>query len=214
MFHPNYSHIFVEMYSYFIIYKPYKMLSQFVRIPKKRVLADLNFTFPEGTNALGRLDENSEGLLILSNEKQLVNLLLKPENLHKRVYWVQVHGKVTIETLQKLEAGISIRMHKEDYVTKPCTAKIIETPPNLPLRGHAVRDDITTTWVELTLTEGKFHHLVKILFRMKNPKFFFVQWKRLVNTGYFSKSSVLLKYLLMVYFFRPQTNGDNEYRTI
>ena len=150
------------MHRYFIIYKPYKMLSQFVRIPKKRVLADLDYVFPEGTNALGRLDENSEGLLVLSTEKGLTSLLLHPENLHKRVYWVQVHGKVSMETLQKLEAGISIRMHKEDYVTKPCTAKIIETPPNLPLRGHPVRDDITTTWIELVLTEGKFHQVRKM----------------------------------------------------
>ena len=150
------------MFSYFIIYKPYKMLSQFVRIPKKRVLADLDFTFPEGTNALGRLDENSEGLLILSTEKQLVNLLLKPENLHKRVYWVQVHGKIKNEELKIIKEGVGIRMHKEDYITKPCTAKIIDTPPNLALRGHAVRDDIATTWVELILTEGKFHQVRKM----------------------------------------------------
>src|SRR5438094_7124318 len=110
------------MFRYFIIYKPYKMLSQFVRIPKKKCLADLNFNFPGGTNALGRLDENSEGLLILSNDKQLTNLLLKPENLHKRVYWVQVHGKVTREELKLLEGGVSIRLNPLDYITKPCKA--------------------------------------------------------------------------------------------
>ena len=138
------------------------MLSQFVRMPKKKVLADLNFVFPEGTNALGRLDENSEGLLILSNHKQLTKQLLHPENLHRRVYWVQVHGQVLPETLVLLEKGISIRMHKEDYVTKPCKARIMEKPANLALRGHPVRDDITTTWVELILTEGKFHQIRKM----------------------------------------------------
>jgi 23S rRNA pseudouridine2457 synthase len=150
------------MFSYFIIYKPYKMLSQFVRIPKKKVLADLIYNFPEGTNALGRLDENSEGLLILSTDKQLTNLLLQPQNQHHRVYWVQVHGKVNAETLQKLENGISIRMHGDDYTTKPCKAIIIETPKNLPYRAHPVRDDIATTWIELTLTEGKFHQVRKM----------------------------------------------------
>lgn len=153
------------------------MLSQFVRIPKKKGLADLAYVFPEGTNALGRLDENSEGLLILSNEKQLVNLLLKPENIHRRIYWVQVHGKVSEDTLQKIEAGISIRMHKEDYITKPCTAKIIETPANLPPRGHPVRDDITTTWMELGLTEGKFHQVRKMTAAVGH------QTMRLIRTG-------------------------------
>ena len=138
------------------------MLSQFVRIPKKKVLGDLNYNFPEGTNALGRLDENSEGLLILSTDKQLTGLLLKPENMHQRVYWVQVHGKVKQETLELLEAGISIRMHGEDYFTKPCKARVIETPNNLALRGHPVSDDKITTWLELILIEGKFHQIRKM----------------------------------------------------
>lgn len=138
------------------------MLSQFVRIRKKNVLGDLDYNFPEGTNALGRLDENSEGLLILSTDKQLTGLLLKPENLHERVYWVQVHGVVKDETLKVLEAGISIRMHKEDYNTKPCKARIIDTPSNLAERGHAVSEHKTTTWIELILIEGKFHQIRKM----------------------------------------------------
>jgi len=150
------------MFSYFIIYKPYKMLSQFVRMPKKRCLADLDFNFPEGTNALGRLDENSEGLLILSNDKQLTQLLLKPENLHERVYWVQVLGKVTREELKILEGGVKIRLNPHDYLTKPCIAKIIEAPGNLALRGHPVKPELPTTWIELTLTEGKFHQIRKM----------------------------------------------------
>ncbi len=150
------------MFSYFIIYKPYKMLSQFVRIPKKRVLLDLNFEFPLGTNAIGRLDENSEGLLVLTNDKQLTQLLLKPENLHTRVYCVQVLGKVTEEELKILEAGVKIRLNPLDYFTKPCKAKIIEAPSNLAPRGHPVKPELPTTWIELTLTEGKFHQIRKM----------------------------------------------------
>lgn len=150
------------MFSYFIIYKPYKMLSQFVRIPKKRVLGDLDFNFPEGTNALGRLDENSEGLLILTNDKQLTQLLLKPENLHERVYWVQVHGKVTEEELKILEAGVKIRLNPNDYQTKPCKARIIEPPQNLAQRGHPIKPELANTWIELILTEGKFHQVRKM----------------------------------------------------
>ena len=147
------------MLSYFIIYK---MLSQFVRIPKKRCLADLDYDFPEGTNALGRLDENSEGLLILSNDKQLTHLLLKPENLHERVYWVQVLGKVTEEEIKTLEAGVKIRLNPLDYITKPCKARVIEAPQNLALRGHPVKSELPTTWIELTLIEGKFHQIRKM----------------------------------------------------
>jgi 23S rRNA pseudouridine2457 synthase len=138
------------------------MLSQFVKIPKKRGLSDLDFNFPEGTNALGRLDENSEGLLILSTDKQLTNLLLKPENLHKRVYWVQVHGKVTEEELKTLEGGVKIRLNPNDYFTKPCKARIIEPPVNLADRGHPVKPELPTTWIELVLTEGKFHQVRKM----------------------------------------------------
>ena len=151
------------MERYFVIYKPYKMLSQFVRMPKKRCLADLDFDFPEGTNALGRLDENSEGLLILSNDKKLNQLLLKPENLHERVYWVQVQFRIKNEELRMLEDGVRIRLGKEDYVTKPCKARIMEAPANLPIRERRpVKTELETEWLELTLTEGKFHQVRKM----------------------------------------------------
>ncbi|MGZ3864828.1 MAG: pseudouridine synthase [Bacteroidia bacterium] len=150
------------MFSYFIIYKPYKMLSQFVRVKKKKCLADLNYNFPAGTNALGRLDDNSEGLLILSNDKQLNHKLLNPENAHKRIYWVQVHKKVTEEELETLEAGVKIRLNPDDYITRPCKAQIIKSPVNLAYRNHPVSEDLPTEWLELTLTEGKFHQVRKM----------------------------------------------------
>ena len=150
------------MFRYFIIYKPYKMLSQFVRIPKKRVLGDLVFDFPEGTNAIGRLDENSEGLLVLTNDKQLTQLLLKPENLHERVYWVQVHGKVTDEEIKTLETGVTIRLNPNDYQTKPCKARIIDAPNDLAPRGHPIKPELPSTWIELILIEGKFHQIRKM----------------------------------------------------
>lgn len=146
-----------------MIYKPYKMLSQFVRMPKKRCLADLPYEFPQGVNALGRLDENSEGLLILSNDKKLNLLLLKPGNEHKRVYWVQVQYKVTPADLKTLEEGMMIRLDSGDYRTKPCTARVIEAPVSLPGRERRpVRTDLETAWIELTLTEGKFHQVRKM----------------------------------------------------
>jgi len=151
------------MERYFIIYKPYKMLSQFVRMPKKRCLADINYPFPEGTNALGRLDENSEGLLILSTDKKITPLLLNPENEHDRVYWVQVQFRIKNEELRILEAGMKIRLEKSDYITKPCKARVIEPPKDLPIRERrAVKTELETEWLELTLTEGKFHQVRKM----------------------------------------------------
>lgn len=157
-------HIFLlTVERYFVIYKPYRMLSQFVRIPRKRCLADLDFLFPEGTYALGRLDENSEGLLILSTDKKLNQLLLKPENLHERVYWVQVQFRMQDPELRMLEEGIDIKLEGQTYRTKPCQARVMQPPAVLPARERRpVREDLETEWIELTLTEGKFHQVRKM----------------------------------------------------
>ncbi len=150
------------MFSYYQIYKPYKMLSQFVPINKKRTLSDLNFSFSEGTNALGRLDDNSEGLLLLTNDKKVNRLLMNPENKHQRVYWVQVHGDVQQSALDQLEKGVDIILEKSIYRTLPCEAKIIDTPQYLPPRAHPVGTHFKTTWLELKLIEGKFHQIRKM----------------------------------------------------
>ena len=143
-------------FSYYQIYKPYKMLSQFVPIPKKRTLSDLEFSFVEGTNALGRLDDNSEGLLLLTNDKKVNRLLMNPENKHQRVYWVQVHGEVNQGALDHLSSGVDIKLEKSIYRTLPCEAKIIASPSCLPQRAHPVGTHFKTTWLELKLIEGKY----------------------------------------------------------
>lgn len=147
---------------YWMVYKPYKMLSQFAAIKKKRTLADLPFNFPEGTHAVGRLDDNTEGLLILTNDKSITAKLMHPDQAHERKYWVQVHGKVGEETLIKLENGIDIILEGQIYHTLPCKAKIIETPSHIPPRAHPVGTHFATTWIELILTEGKFHQIRKM----------------------------------------------------
>jgi 23S rRNA pseudouridine2457 synthase len=149
-------------FNYYQIYKPYKMLSQFVQIPKKRTLSNLDFIFADGTNALGRLDDNSEGLLLLTNDKKVNRLLMNPENKHERVYWVQVHGEVKQNTLEQLENGVDINLDKTIYKTLPCEAKIIDTPALLPARKHPVGTHFKTTWLELKLIEGKFHQIRKM----------------------------------------------------
>ncbi|MCX6296100.1 MAG: pseudouridine synthase [Bacteroidetes bacterium] len=149
--------------NYYIIYKPYKTISQFTSdIKKKKCLGDLGFTFPKDVYSLGRLDENSEGLLILSNDKKLNHKLLNPEFEHKRVYLVQLQGIITNEALKQLESGVTIALDTAPYLTKPCKAKQVKKPESLAPREHPIKETLPTSWIELTLTEGKFHQVRKM----------------------------------------------------
>ncbi|MDP2387266.1 MAG: pseudouridine synthase [Bacteroidota bacterium] len=150
------------MFHYYGIFKPYKMLSQFVPIKKKRTLSNLEYAFPDGTHALGRLDDNTEGLLLLTTDKSVTKLLMHPSQKHKRVYWVQVHGTVSGDTLEMLQKGVIIRLEHKDYITLPCEARFLAPPENLPPRAHPVSPQLATTWLELTLYEGKFHQIRKM----------------------------------------------------
>ena len=148
--------------NYYIIYKPYKMISQFTSSHKKKCLDQLNFQFQKDVYPVGRLDENSEGLLILTNDKSLNHRLLKPEFEHKRVYLVQLQGMITAEAIKQIENGITIALDAGPYLTKPCKVKQVKKPENLPPRGHPISDRLPTSWIELTLTEGKYHQVRKM----------------------------------------------------
>jgi 23S rRNA pseudouridine2457 synthase len=87
---------------------------------------------------------------------------MNPENKHKRVYWVQVHGDVNQDALNKLENGVCIVLEKSIYQTLPCEAKIIEPPTIIPPRAHPVGTHFKTTWLELKLIEGKYHQIRKM----------------------------------------------------
>ncbi len=153
-------------------------MSQFISPHKKRLLGELNFSFPEGTSAVGRLDDNSEGLLILTTDKSLSHELLLPQKQHKRTYVVQVEKNMTQEKLEQLINGVPIVTPREGlYLTKPCTVCIIPKPSWLPKRGHEFREDLPQTWIELVLTEGKFHQVRKMTAAIGHPT------KRLIRTG-------------------------------
>lgn len=148
--------------NYYIIYKPYKMISQFTSSHKKKCLDLLEFNFPKDVYPVGRLDENSEGLLILTNDKSLNHKLLKPEFEHKRVYLVQLQGIITLEAIKQIENGITIALDAGPYLTKPCKIKQVKKPEKLPPRGHPISDRLPTSWIELILTEGKYHQVRKM----------------------------------------------------
>lgn len=149
---------------YFMINKPRKMVSQFVSPHKVNLLGDLNFDFPEGIHAVGRLDNDSEGLLILTNNKKVTRLLFSGPEQHERVYLVQINNELSTENLEKLRSGVSIRIEGGDYYETPaCEVKVIENPldiyPHLedssPFGKH--------TWILITLYEGKYRQVRKMV---------------------------------------------------
>lgn len=143
---------------YFLVYKPYGMLSQFSQeTPEQRTLADLDFTFPKDVYPVGRLDADSEGLLLLTNDKSLNDRLLNPRHAHPRSYWVQVEGVPTDEVLRQLAQGVEIRIKGKSFKTLPIEVKRLTAPLALPERNPPVRfrKTVADSWLELRLTEGK-----------------------------------------------------------
>ena len=101
---------------YILLNKPYNMVSQFISSHDVPLLGDLDFQFPEGTHAIGRLDKTSEGLLILTTDKTVTRKLFLAAQPHKRSYLVMVQNKVTAETLSRLQQGISIQIKQANII--------------------------------------------------------------------------------------------------
>lgn len=148
---------------YFMLNKPYNMVSQFVSPDKVRLLKHLDIDFPEGIHAIGRLDINSEGLLILTTNSRVTKLLFESKTPHARRYLVKVRGEVSAESVQQLREGITIRIKgPEDWVTTPCDAAIVERPENLFTHPYETKEYGPHTWMSISLTEGKFHQVRKM----------------------------------------------------
>ncbi len=154
----------LPVHRYFILNKPYKMVSQFVSPHDVNLLKDVTYNFPEGIHAIGRLDNYSEGLLILTTNKKITKLLFESKTPHKRTYLVQVRDIVTPEKLQLLQTGVSIRIKGGGYyTTAPCEVSIVERPANLYRRENEFKEGLPHTWILITLTEGKFHQVRKMV---------------------------------------------------
>ncbi|MCK5847131.1 MAG: pseudouridine synthase [Bacteroidales bacterium] len=148
--------------SNFILHKPYGYISQFVRNQTKRknkkLLFEL-FDFPKGTMAIGRLDEKSEGLLLLTGDGMLSEQV-RSKSVDKE-YYVEVDGIIDSIAVEKLEHGVEIGIQGEKYVTKKCNARLIPNP-NFPERSVRVRNHRPTSWVSITINEGKFRQVRKM----------------------------------------------------
>jgi 23S rRNA pseudouridine2457 synthase len=145
------------------------MVSQFVSSHKVPLLGDLNFNFPEGTHAIGRLDKNSEGLLLLTTDKTVTRKLFLAEVPHLRSYLVMVQNKMTEETVQKIREGINITVQKgESYIAKPTAIEIVEQPTKLYKYATDRAEAYPHTWLLITLTEGKFRQVRKMVLAAKH----------------------------------------------
>lgn len=148
-------------------HKPYGVLCQFTPDqPGQRTLAD--FGFPSEVYPVGRLDMDSEGLLLLSDEAGFNHRLLHPRAAHVRTYWAQVEGLADERALRELErGGISI----QDYRTLPCGAKLLMPEPLVADRNPPVRfrKSIPTSWLELRLTEGKNRQVRRMTAAVGHP---------------------------------------------
>ena len=161
-----------------MIYKPFGMLSQFSKEGDKPTLADLDFNFPSDVYPVGRLDADSEGLLLLTNDKQLNHRLLNPKFRHNRTYYVQVEGLLTEDACQKLSQGVTISVDGKPYHSLPANAQLLVHEPDLPLRTPPIRyrASIPTSWLAITLHEGKNRQVRKMTAAVGFPTLRLVRW--------------------------------------
>ncbi len=147
---------------HFMLHKPYGYLSQFVgEANKKKRLGEL-YSFPDGTMAIGRLDEDSEGLLLLTTDGKISTFFTSSKMAKE--YFAQVDGQITPEAIAQLQQGVEIGIRNQKYQTKPCTAYKLVTTPEFSARSRKIRDDRhgPTSWVSITLTEGKNRQIRKM----------------------------------------------------
>ncbi len=144
--------------------KPFNMVSQFISPDKVNLLGNVDFSFPEGTHAVGRLDNHSEGLLLLTTNKKVTRLLFSSEKPHKRTYLVQVNNILSPQSLLQLQTGISIKIKGGiAYTTPPCEVMIVANPENLYRTAVTLPEFGLHTWLIITLTEGKYHQVRKMI---------------------------------------------------
>jgi len=151
------------IHQHFKLFKPYGYISQFKYDlkRKKKLLGEL-YDFPEGTMAIGRLDEDSEGLLLLTTNGK-VSQQIRSRKVEKE-YYAQVDGIITKQAIKLLQEGVEIGVEGIKYMTKPCKAFQLENIPTLPKRAKKIRDERhgPTSWVTITVTEGKFRQVRKM----------------------------------------------------
>jgi 23S rRNA pseudouridine2457 synthase len=139
------------------------MVSQFVSSHEVNLLGNIDFDFPEGTHAIGRLDNLSEGLLILTTNKKVTKLLFQGEKPHERTYVVLVNNKVSSESIEQLQNGVAMVIENGATYMSSCKAEIVAEPPFNFNSPYILTEHIDYTWLRISLTEGKFHQVRKMV---------------------------------------------------
>lgn len=152
-----------QTHQHFKIFKPYHCLSQFKqeKMKNKKLLGDF-YDFPADTMAIGRLDSDSEGLLLLTTDGMMSHKV-RNKSIEKE-YYVQVDGLVTDKALEELQKGVEITVSGKKYLTLPCKAFAIDGEPDLPPRGRYIRNERhgPTSWISVTVNEGKKRQVRKM----------------------------------------------------
>jgi 23S rRNA pseudouridine2457 synthase len=164
------------MPNYFLLYKPFGIVSQFSGEDSES-LKHLH-DFPGDVYPVGRLDKDSEGLLLLTNDKSLNHRLLDPKFAHERTYLAQVEGEINEAALLALENGVQIRVGKGAYFTKKAKASKVENGPELPPRTPPIRyrKNVPDSWICLSLIEGKNRQVRKMTAAVGFPTLRLVRW--------------------------------------
>ena len=163
---------------YYVVYKPYGMVSQFSKLNARNSLSDL-YRFPGDVYPVGRLDADSEGLLILTNDKKLNHMLLAPGFSRARTYLAQVEGNIKPADAKQLEKGVAITIRGKRYQTAPCKARPVNVPPGVPERIPPIRfrKTVPDSWVEIVLYEGKNRQVRKMTAAVGFPTLRLIRWK-------------------------------------
>ena len=170
----------LNSHTHYKLFKPYGYLSQFVynqaTRKNKKLLGEL-YNFEEGTMAIGRLDETSEGLLLLTTNGKLSKLILSRKV--EKEYYVQVDGEITAEAIETLKDGVEISVYGKPYQTLKCKARKLEEIPAFPERAKAIRSEKhgPTTWISITLKEGKFRQVRKMTAKVGFPTLRLVRYR-------------------------------------
>ena len=162
-------------YQYLLFYKPYNVLSQFSASEDATSALTLQDFIPvPEVYPVGRLDRDSEGLMLLTDDGRLQHRLSDPRYGHPRTYWVQVEGEPTAAALTQLRQGVVIR----GYRTRSCAADLLPTEPPLPPRDPPIRyrQSIPTTWITMTLREGKNRQVRRMTAAVGYPTLRLVRW--------------------------------------
>ena len=166
-------------HQYFALNKPYGYLSQFSDEASHPGLLKLNLGLPKDVYPIGRLDRDSEGLLLLTNDNRFKSEMISPEGEHERRYWVQVEGEPQAQEMHAFERPMELTIRKNAFTTRPASAQVlnnIEVPERTPPIRH--RLNVPTTWLEISLTEGKNRQVRKMTAHVGFPTL------RLIRKGF------------------------------